>query len=448
MPHEYLSWRILLSSKNKENRDGNKYIDYRFGYRSCILTKSNQKNARSFLRLGAFAVFVIFTLVSVIEWSFRWYGIAALLLIWAALGAWSLLRKKEEKNEYRPGRIVFKAIAVLPMVAIAVTPALIFPQHDLPPMTGEYQVATVTYTYTDTSRIETFTDTGENRKVNVGCWYPENSDGKYPLVVFSHGAFGVRASNTTTFMELASNGYVVCSIDHPYHSIFTQDASGKLTMFDQTYFKEYNNLNTDIDEATKHEYWKKWMKVRTDDMNFVLDTIIDKTNNQNADAIYQMVDTDKIGVSGHSLGGATAAAIGRERDDIDAVVNLDGPLLGELTGLADGKYVMSEEPSTFPLLNIYSDDLWGQMQAGSEYSANVLLKSNTPANVYNVNFEGAKHLNLTDLPLLSPMLAGMLQGGSAAIDKYSCIVEMNSTILAFFDNYLKSEGIFTSPGTD
>jgi predicted dienelactone hydrolase len=117
-------------------------------------------------------------------------------------------------------------------------------------MTGEYQVATVTYTYTDTSRIETFTDTGANRKVNVGCWYPENSDGKYPLVVFSHGDFGVRASNTTTFMELASNGYVVSSIDHPYHSIFTRDASGKLTLFDQTYFREYNNLNTDIDEVT------------------------------------------------------------------------------------------------------------------------------------------------------------------------------------------------------
>jgi pimeloyl-ACP methyl ester carboxylesterase len=192
------------------------------------------------------------------------------------------------------------------------------------------------------------------------------------------------------------------------------------------------------------------MKVRKDDMNFVLDTIIDNTNNQNknTDAIYQIVDTEKIGVFGHSLGGATAAAIGRERDDIDAVVNLDGPLLGELTGLADGKYVMSEEPSIFPLLNIYSDDLWGQMLAGFEYSPNVLLRSNAPVNVYSVNFEGAKHLSLTDLPLLSPMLASMLQGGSTSIDKYSCIVEMNSTILAFFDSYLKSEGTFTSAGTD
>jgi predicted dienelactone hydrolase len=37
------------------------------------------------------------------------------------------------------------------------------------------------------------------------------------VVVFSHGAFGVRNSNTTTFLELASRGFIVASIDHPYH---------------------------------------------------------------------------------------------------------------------------------------------------------------------------------------------------------------------------------------
>ena len=108
---------------------------------------------------------------------------------------------------------------MLLLVVIAVTPALIFPQYKLPKMTGKHEVATVNYTYTDQSRIETFTNTGENRKVNVEFWYPKDAGGKYPLVVFSHGAFGMKTSNTSTFMELASNGYVVCSIDHPYHSL-------------------------------------------------------------------------------------------------------------------------------------------------------------------------------------------------------------------------------------
>ncbi len=64
--------------------------------------------------------------------------------------------------------------------------------------------------------------TAGNRQVNVEFWYPSDGGGKYPLVVFSHGALGIKTSNTSTFIELASHGYVVCSIDHPYQALFTR----------------------------------------------------------------------------------------------------------------------------------------------------------------------------------------------------------------------------------
>jgi dienelactone hydrolase len=409
----------------------------------CIFTKSNQKKIRSFVRIGAFAAFVLFALVSVIQMSFRWYGLAALLLVWAVLGAWRRIRKTAENKEYNARGSLFMAVAMLLLVVIALIPALIFPQHEQLKVTGQHRVATINYTYTDASRIETFTNTGEKRKVNVECWYPDNTPGKFPLVVFSHGSFSMRASNTSTFTELASNGYVACSIDHPYQSIYTIDTSGKLTLFDQNYYQEVNNLNSDIDQEIKVRYQEKWIKLRTADMNFVIDTMIQNANNPSGDAVYQLIDTDKVGVFGHSLGGATAATVARERNDIDAIVNLDGPLLGELTGYTKGKYVMREEAFTFPLLNIYSDDLWGKMEAGSEYSANVRIVSNPPADVYNVNFKGAKHLSFTDLSLVSPILANILQGGPAAIDKYTCLEKMNSIVLGFFDRYLKGDGNFT-----
>jgi Ca2+/Na+ antiporter len=63
-----------------------------------IVTKSEQKTVRSYLRIAALAVFVLFTLPSVIKWSFRWYLLAALLFVWAALGAWWLARKPIEKK--------------------------------------------------------------------------------------------------------------------------------------------------------------------------------------------------------------------------------------------------------------------------------------------------------------------------------------------------------------
>jgi hypothetical protein len=71
-------------------------------------------------------------------------------------------------------------------LVIATAPAFVFPQYKAPKVTGEYEVATSTYTYIDKNRIEEFTDTGENRFVNAEFWYLENADGTYPLLVFSH----------------------------------------------------------------------------------------------------------------------------------------------------------------------------------------------------------------------------------------------------------------------
>lgn len=182
----------------------------------CITSKSNQKKTKSLIHIGAFASFVLFTLISVIEWSFRWKLLAALLLTLAIISSISLIRNREDKKEYRAKNVVIKSISMVLLNIIAVTPAIIFPQYDMPDTTGVYEVDSAIYTYTDDSRIETFTNTGENRKLTVEYWYPVDAKGTYPLVVFSHGAFGFKMSNESTYKELASHGYVVCSIDHTY----------------------------------------------------------------------------------------------------------------------------------------------------------------------------------------------------------------------------------------
>jgi hypothetical protein len=57
----------------------------------CLLAKSWQEKTRSYLGVGAFAAFVLSALVSVIQWSFRWYLLGGLLFIWAAVGAVRLI---------------------------------------------------------------------------------------------------------------------------------------------------------------------------------------------------------------------------------------------------------------------------------------------------------------------------------------------------------------------
>ncbi|MGA9224841.1 MAG: alpha/beta fold hydrolase [Mesobacillus sp.] len=411
-----------------------------------IVTKETHKKLKSWIRIGILAVFVILTLSQIIEWSFRWVMLAAFLFILALKSAVSLIRKKTP--HYKTSSVVWKSTFILFALVFTAAPAIVFPQHKAPKVTGDYAVSTATYTYVDKKRIEEFTDTGANRFVNVEFWYPENADGSYPLLVFSHGASGIKTSNASTYNELASHGYVVASIDHPYHSFYTSSEDGTKTMINSDYNLEVSNANKEGVYSKEETYGliQKWMKQRTDDMNFVIDTILAKTKTDN-DFVYQHIDTDKIGVFGHSMGGAASVWLGRERDDIRAVVNIDAPFFSDLVYKKEiDDYVAKSEAFSTPLLNIYSDDVWNQLDSNSTYVANKL--DNEQFNdAFTVHFKGAKHLSLTDLPLFSPILANILQGGKADIDKYYSIETENKLILQFFDYELKGIGQFTPEKT-
>jgi dienelactone hydrolase len=422
----------------------------------CITTKSNQRKVRNFMRIGALAAFILLTLVSVIHWGFRWYGLAVLLFIWAALGVWGLIRKKAETSDYKTRPVIRRAIRTLLLVFLAIIPALIFPQNKLPPMTGKHPVATVNYTYTDKSRIETFTNTGENRKVNVEFWYPNDGGGPYPLVVFSHGTSSLKLSNYSTFMDLASNGYVVCSIDHPYHSLFTIDADGHRTLVDQSYLQQYLNVaNGKYDAATNFKLEQEWMNLRIADINFVLDTILANVKDTGSGAVYRLVDPAKIGLMGHSLGGESSAQVARGRNDIGAVVNLDADMAGEYVDFVNGKEVLNDTVYPVPILNILADDLERLIAVIPDAKDVVAVEhvTATAPNAYEVHLAGTNHFSVTDMPLISPLLVSMInasvpRGGGTEVDPYATIEKMNAIVLKFFNAYLKGEGSFTTAGAN
>jgi dienelactone hydrolase len=420
----------------------------------CLTTKSSQRRVRYFMRIGALAAFVFLILISVIRWSFRWYALALLLFVWAALGVWALVRKRAQISTYKAGPVVGRAIGTLLLVFVAVVPALVFPQTRLPAVTGQHPVATVTYTYADQSRIETFANTGEHREVNVEFWYPGDGGGPYPLVVFSHGTAGVKTSNTSSFMDLASNGYVVCSIDHPYHSLFTVDASGRRTMVDGTYLRQFLDFsNGKYDAATKYRLEQEWMGLRIADINFVLNTILAQVKDTGSGAVYRLIDPGKIGLMGHSLGGESSAQVARERSDIAAVVNLDADLGGEYVDFVDGKEVLNDTVYPVPILSILSDALARPIAAIPDAQDVVAVEhvTATAPHAYEIHLAGTNHMSMTDLALTSPFLVSLVdaavpKAGGQAVNALETTEKINALVLAFFNAYLKGEGSFTTAG--
>lgn len=403
-----------------------------------IITKSNHTKERSITIIASFIVFLLLVILQIVEWSPVYYLLVAYLLLSAIIGVIKIIRGSVEERKYKTTKSVLKTIGLIILIFLVTLPTILFPQNkSVIKTTGDYQILTKTYTYIDKSRIETYSDKGENRKLNIQIWYPDNLDKTYPLIVFSHGGLGVKSSNESLYKELASHGYVVGSIDHTYQCFYTKDDKGATTFIDLGYMEELSKEDARTNPQNSYELYQKWMGIRMDDIGFVIDNIKEEAKDNNADLVYRIIDTNRIGVMGHSLGGSAALGMGRIRDDISAVIALEAPFMYDIEGLRDGQFVFRDDKYPIPVLNIYSDSAWDILGKRPQYAANYEMISDS------IHISGVGHLGLTDFALTSPILTNFLdRGKSSSKNSISILERINEECLEFFNSYLKMEGEF------
>ena len=405
-----------------------------------MMTKNRQTKIKHIIRISGFSIFSLLLITGVYWWGFRWMGLFMLLAILAILSIIHFIRRPKVGRAYKGLTAILSCINGCILLTFCILPGIMFPQFKPVAPTGSLAVETASYTFVDDTRIEPLSETGENRKLSVQFWYPagEASSRTFPLVVFSHGSFGYRGSNVSTFEDLASNGYVVCSIDHSYQAFFARHTDGSNTLVDIEFLNDAVNIENGVyDEQRTYDLTHEWMELRTADMHFVLDEILRNSGKDKSEHVYSLIDTENIGLSGHSLGGATAAQLGRERSDVDAVIVIDGTMIGEELGFKNGQTILNTKPYPVPLLNLYNDGHYEDaLNLGTAY--NNLSASAHAIEAYDVVIRGSGHLNFTDLPLFSPALANML--GTGDVDSRYCIEIMNQTVLEFFNYTLKDAG--------
>lgn len=388
-------------------------------------------------RIAEVAAMAALCVLSVFQWGLRYYALAAVLALAAAGSLLSLARSG--KVQYTHTRVVRRLAGMALLLFVALLPAIVFPEYAPLPTTGAHAVQSSVDFFTDENRLETYNDKGEARRLVVEFWYPAESEGKYPLIVFSHGSFGIRGSNETLFRELASHGYVVCSIDHTYQCLYTQRENGETVWMDGDYVSEIRAENAKEDKLKSLSLYRKWMGVRVADIQFVIDTVVSKAKDNPSDAVYGLVNPGRIGVIGHSLGGSAALGVGRARKDVGAVVALEAPFLCDIAAVEDNAFVFDGTDYPVPLLNIYSDSAWPRLEEWPQYAENARMLSGADADTRNLHIEGAGHLSLTDLSLSSPVLARILTGHKSTIGAEQCLRTINRACLEFFDRHLKNE---------
>ncbi len=402
-------------------------------------TRQHPEKAKHVVHLSETVCFVLLLASPLIQWSFRWVGLAILLSLWAVASVRGLFFQKVAVADYSLRSATARTLMVLLFIFLALSPALLFPVYPLPATTGPYAITSIETSFLDNGRSEPYSVTGEPRTVNAIFWYPENGSvgERYPLVLFSHGGLGVATSNTTLYRELASHGYVVCALGHPYHAFWTRGEDGRFTLVNPAYFKELQEEDPKQDIEQSLAYYQKWMAIRTADMNFVLDTVL-KQAADTREGVYALIDDKRIGVMGHSLGGSAALALPRQRDDIDAVIALEAPFLYDIVGTNQTEFIFTSQAYPVPVLNVYSDAAWRHLTEWPQYARNAELLANPTETSFNVHLLGAGHFSLTDLALTSPFLVQLLEGGQANTDRLAYLTTLNRVCLAFCDRFLRN----------
>ena len=105
-------------------------------------------------------------------------------------------------------------------------------------------------------------------------------------------------------------------IDHPY------DAAAVIYPDQSTALLKLEGLSGFEDYKAKTRYW-------VEDTQFVLDHIEAISSSAQSGILSGKVDMNRIGVFGHSFGGATAAQMLMKDSRIQAALNMDGVLYGE-----------------------------------------------------------------------------------------------------------------------
>ena len=291
---------------------------------------------------------------------------------------------------------------------------------ELPSPTGRYPVGTTSWRLTDRSRPETFAEPGAFRQVEVLAWYPGSPgrgtpapylregpaevrpfaklfgaetafdgvkevrthaelDGapaaapaKFPVLVFSHGYTGMPSSYTALLEDLASHGYAVLSVVHPYEasvatladgrvvSILGKD--GKFVQGVQDVLAEWQSEDDTMaavtratDDAEQVRLLRRYLaglhrtdialRRWVDDTRLVLDRLTSLPKSTAAGRLAARLDLGRVGAFGHSMGGVTSGQFCVEDRRCLAGLNLDGiPQYG----------AMIDTPMPRPFLMVYS----------------------------------------------------------------------------------------------
>ena len=356
-----------------------------------------------------------------------------------------------------------------------------------PEPTGKYAVGTTAMEFTDPSRKEIYSENPEDKRTLIVRFFypsPQSSDNKkypylgakmpyfqqhiasqhhltnatsklllrniethsftnapiaakqqsYPVILFSHGLLGYPSDTSITILEnLASHGYIVAGIDHPYFNGLTLYANGKVVTE-----KKLSNSFNKMSQAEQKKFLSEAIEIYKADMKFLIDELVKLNEDQNS-IFYHHIDLNRIAAMGHSAGGTASIEFCRGNNRCKAAINLDGWY----------DHVIGQEPINKPLLLIFAEKSIEVTEPTPEY---LKRKELTREQYYEREKNIKEHKErLCSVPTCSMIFIPDATHGDfddlmflkwpfrewKAVEPYKTMALINSNIIGFFRKYLQ-----------
>lgn len=248
----------------------------------------------------------------------------------------------------------------------------------------------------------------------------------YPVIFMRAGLAALTTDYTTLAEDLASHGYVVVGFDAPYRSWVVVLPDGKVVA---------RAAQNDADLLTGPEQMQlatRLMQTWADDTRFALDQLEWLNASDSSGKFQGRLDMQRVGMFGHSLGGATSLQFCHDDSRCKAGIDIDGAPLGNVVGEGVRKpfmFLLSAqiESSDFESNNVKAD-------------IKSIYDRLPPDGRLKVEIRGANHYLFSDDSALlkSRLIMGLLRiSGIVHMDGRRQLAVTAYCVHSFFDRYVK-----------
>jgi len=360
------------------------------------------------------------------------------------------------------GRVLL-ATGIFLVSALAASAIYVAAGIRYPALSGPYEVGRTRIYVTDDSRDETFSEEdGDKRELPVTIYYPAaagsteplatfasdavdemianfngfpsivlktvtsnshvdavaSEEGPFPVLLFSGGLYGQFPYYGSLLERLASEGFIIVAVEHPYSDVAVEMSDGRVVTFNDAGTAYPELSGEDMAAVTRYEaLGDVWVQ----DMSYVLSQL--SGMNSTDERFAGTMDLSRIGIFGHSFGGAAAVATARENPEILAVVNMDGTMFGSMADPLPQPVMLMMNEQGLAQSALYFREKVGISEA-SEACYHLLLRGST-----HDSFATDSGLFYDKYPMFRPSDAASIQGVEA-LDSLTVYLK------AFFGKYL------------